>query len=1404
MSKNFLLTMFQCAIVLITLLLVQAQSQAQTGFISIDCGLSETSSYTDETTGLAYISDTNFTDAGENYEITPTHKLITDEKQLWNVRSFPEGTRNCYTLKPMNGSGELYLIRARFMYGNYDNKNSIPSFDLYIGGDLWSSVLLKYSWSIQNEEIMHTPLSDHIHVCLVNTGFGVPFISALELRPLHNETYVSELPATSLLLHERLDFASATNRTTRYKDDVYDRLWSPLKTEVWKPINVSLTDENAISTNIFEPPSAVMSTAYTRNNSISYMGLNWKNLNTSSRYLFFMHFAELKKLKNNQTREFDIFINGNLWFESLAPLYLKQNTIYSSKGKFPDIEGNIQIWFNKTSNSTLPPLVNALEIYVLKEMLQQETEQTDVDAILNIKTVYEVKKNWQGDPCVPVTYVWDGLNCTYNDTYSSSYKITSLDLSSSGLVGEISPYIANLTMLQNLDLSNNSLTGTVPEFLAQLSFLRVLNLKGNNFTGPLPPSLLERINNGLSLRANHSGKEKERIICFGIEHSEMANLFFFLTILKAAIVLTIVAADQSDFISIDCGATEDYNDQITGIKYSRDVYYIDTGEITNISPPFNTENLEQQLNNLRFFPQGQRNCYTLKPRGGKNRTYLIRAKFMYGNYDGLSQNPEFDLYLGVNKWRTVKVENPTKSIEHEIIHVSQSDYISVCLVKTGEGTPFISALELRLMNENTYVSQTGTLDLFARVDCGASSDINQVRFRDDVMDRIWKPLNFQDWNIITNTSSSPEFKQNFYEPPAVVMRTAVAPKNETDVIGISWSTVDQNPEDFYIYLHFAELQKYSKNETRELNIYLNGTLFYGPLVPNYLSLSTIYSVNPTRGSSLQIIVNRTENSTLPPLLNAIEIYTQKILENTETLQNDVDAIMNVKSNYNLKKNWQGDPCEPRNYMWEGLNCSFTNFDSPRIISLNLSSNGLTGQIDSNIFNLTLLEELDLSNNNLTGAVPDFLSQMPTLRVLNLEQNNFSGTLPKGLQEKLKNNSMLLRTDGNSFLCLSSVPCQKKDKDNNKILVPVLASVGGFFGLLSAVVLIFWFLKKRKQDKTVLNVNVESESKKLGEAFELKKHQFTYSEVLSMTTNFARILGKGGFGTVYHGYFKGSQVAVKMLSRSSAQGFTQFRTEAKLLTKVYHRNLTALVGYCDEGPNMGLVYEYMPNGDLAWHLSDKNEDPLSWEERLEIALAAAQGLEYLHCGCKPPIIHRDVKTTNILLDEKLQAKLSDFGLSRSFALEDDTHVSTLVVGTPGYVDPEYLISNRLTEKSDVFSFGVALLEIITGRQAIFKSNGKEHIIEWTKFCLSKGDIKYIMDPRLEQDFNKNSAWKTAEVAMACVSPTSTRRPNMSQIVAELKQCLAMQVARTNNNINAIESIELMENMHVDIDSGPLPR
>lgn len=184
-----------------------------TGFISIDCGMPEDSSYKDETTGINYVSDAKFIHTGISQNISPQYKTNTLEQQFRNVRSFPEGTRNCYTLKPWKGKDNKYLIRTRFMYGNYDAKAQIPEFDLYLGVNRWGSVKLEKADSILTKEIIHTPSLDYIHICLANTGLGTPFISALELRFLKNGTYLTE--SGSLELQYRLDCGLDEEETVR-------------------------------------------------------------------------------------------------------------------------------------------------------------------------------------------------------------------------------------------------------------------------------------------------------------------------------------------------------------------------------------------------------------------------------------------------------------------------------------------------------------------------------------------------------------------------------------------------------------------------------------------------------------------------------------------------------------------------------------------------------------------------------------------------------------------------------------------------------------------------------------------------------------------------------------------------------------------------------------------------------------------------------------------------------------------------------------------------------------------------------------------------------------------------------------------------------------------------------------
>ncbi|CAL9112751.1 unnamed protein product [Musa textilis] len=300
------------------------------------------------------------------------------------------------------------------------------------------------------------------------------------------------------------------------------------------------------------------------------------------------------------------------------------------------------------------------------------------------------------------------------------------------------------------------------------------------------------------------------------------------------------------------------------------------------------------------------------------------------------------------------------------------------------------------------------------------------------------------------------------------------------------------------------------------------------------------------------------------------------------------------------------------------------------------------------------------------------------------------------------------------------------------------------------------------------------------ALSFAKIAFTYEELAMAADGFsdANLLGKGGFGHVYKGIFDGKEIAIKKLMSGGGQGDREFQAEVEKLSRVHHRHLVSLVGYCISGTQRILVYEYLPNKTLEFHLHGKDQPTVEWPTRYKIAVGSAKGLAYLHEDCRPKIIHRDIKAANILLDSNFEAKVSDFGLAK-FQGESDTHVSTRVVGTFGYVAPEYATSGRLTDKSDVFSFGVMMLELITGRRPVYSNQSymDESLVAWARPLLTQaaevGNYEALIDPHLE-NYDPNEMIRMIACAAACVRQSAKLRPRMSQIVRYLEGEISLEM------------------------------
>ncbi|KAL9151071.1 hypothetical protein ABFS82_11G030100 [Erythranthe guttata] len=481
---------------------------------------------------------------------------------------------------------------------------------------------------------------------------------------------------------------------------------------------------------------------------------------------------------------------------------------------------------------------------------------------------------------------------------------------------------------------------------------------------------------------------------------------------------------------------------------------------------------------------------------------------------------------------------------------------------------------------------------------------------------------------------------------------------------------------------------------------------------------------------------------------------------------------------------------------------------PNLQTLDLSNNKLSAHIPDSLGLLNHLQYLRLNNNSLSGALPLSLAILPHLTFLDLSYNNLSGPVPTF---PTKSFNIL----GNPLICGSHSPekCpgsilatplsfpidpSSGNRTNSKKLAIALGVSFSFVSILFVIfAFLFWKRNKKIKQSLLSSTDVQEEDLDLTRLGNLQN--FTFKELQHATDNFSHknILGTGGFGNVYRGKLgNGNVVAVKRLKDlTGTTGESQFRTELEMISLAVHRNLLRIIGYCATTNERLLVYPYMSNGSVASRLRGK--PALDWNTRKRIAIGAARGLLYLHEQCDPKIIHRDVKAANVLLDDYCEAVVGDFGLAKLLD-HAESHVTTAVRGTVGHIAPEYLSTGQSSEKTDVFGFGILLLELITGMRALEfgKSvNQKGAMLEWVKKIQQEKKIEQIVDKELGvNEFDRIDVGEVLQVALLCTQYSPANRPKMSEVVRMLEgDGLAEKWAAAHNNSNYIHTNSNLNNI-----------
>ncbi|XP_044488049.1 leucine-rich repeat receptor-like serine/threonine-protein kinase BAM3 [Mangifera indica] len=917
----------------------------------------------------------------------------------------------------------------------------------------------------------------------------------------------------------------------------------------------------------------------------------------------------------------------------------------------------------------------------------------------------------------PALTSWNASNpssvCSWAGVFCSQYRVVSLDLTDLDLGGSVSAQVSGLDMLTNLSLAGNNFTGSIE--IANLSSLQSLNLSNNQFSG--------------ALDWNYSTLSN-------LEVFDAYNNNF-----TALLPLGVLTLEKLKYLDLGgnyfYGKIPESYGNLVGLEYlslaGNDLQGKIPGELGN-------------LTNLKQIYLGYYNVFE----GGIPKEFgklvnLVHMDLSSCGLDGPIPHEIGNLKLLDTLYLHINLLSG--SIPKQLGNLTNLVNLDLSNnVLTGEIPPsFINLKQLKLFNLFMNKLHGSIPDYVADLPNLETLGLWKNNFTGVIPQNLGRNKKLQILDLSSNklTGTIPEFLCSSNQLKILIL-----------LDNFLFGPIPEGLGTCYTLTRVRLGQNYLNGSIPNGFVYLP-ELNLAELQNNYLSGSLPENVNTSSQPVKLGQLNLSNNLLSGPLPLSISNFSslQILLLSGNNFSGPIPpSIGDLRQvlKLDLSRNSLSGPIPP-----EIGNCYHLTY-------LDMSQNNLSGSIPPEISNVHILNYLNLSRNHLSQNIPKSVGSLKSLTIADFSFNNFSGKLPETGQFTVFNASSFA---GNPQLCgiLFNNPC------NFTTITRAPGKAPGDFKLIFALGLLICSLIFA----AAAIIKAKSFKKNASDSWKMtafQKVEFSVSDILECVKD-GNVIGRGGAGIVYHGKMpNGVEIAVKKLLGFGTHSHDHgFRAEIQTLGNIRHRNIVRLLSFCSNKDTNLLVYEYMRNGSLGEALHGKKGAFLSWNLRYKIAIEAAKGLCYLHHDCSPLIVHRDVKSNNILLNSAFEAHVADFGLAKFLIDGGASECMSAIAGTYGYIAPEYAYTLRVDEKSDIYSFGVVLLELLTGRRPVGDFEKGVDIVQWSRRTTNnrKEEVLCILDPRLTM-VPKEEAMHVLFIAMLCIQDNSIERPTMREVVQMLSE------------------------------------